>query len=249
MPPIRTALFAAAVALLALAPAGHSDARSFDEAERRAVEQIVRDYLMKNPEVIVEAMEELQKREQLAEQQKARQAITANRDALIANPADPVAGNPKGDVTVVEFFDYQCGYCKTVMGDVQRLIDGDSKVRFVFKEFPILGPGSLVAARAALASQSQGKYLEFHNALMGHRGQYDEATILRLAGSVGLDTAKLKTDMASAEVEKAIAANHALADSMGIRGTPAFVIGDELVPGAIRLEQMKALVAKVRKEG
>lgn len=151
----RTALFAAAAALMAFVPVTRADAQSIDDGQRRAIEQIVRDYLMKHPEVIVEAMEELQKREQLAEQQKARQALVANRDKLIADPADPVAGNPKGDVTVVEFFDYQCGYCKAVQSDVQRLIEGDGKVRFVFKEFPILGPASLVASKAALAARAR----------------------------------------------------------------------------------------------
>ncbi|MGQ9371059.1 DsbA family protein [Azospirillum sp. A39] len=248
MPRFRSALFAAAAALLALAPGVRADAQTFDDGQRRAIEQIVREYLVKNPEVIVEAMEELQQREQLAEQQKARKALAANRSKLLDNSADPVTGNPRGDVTVVEFFDYQCGYCKAVQNDVQRLIEGDGKLRFVFKEFPILGPESLVASKAALASRAQGKYLEFHNALMAHRGKLDEATIMRLAGSVGLDTAKLKAAMQSDEIETIVAENHALAEALGIRGTPAFVIGEELVPGAIKLEQMKDLIAKARKE-
>ena len=123
----------------------------------------------------------------------------------------------------------------------------DSKLRFVFKEFPILGPASVVASKAALAARAQGKYLEFHNALMSQRGQLDEGVIMRLAKSVGLDTDRLKKDMESAEVTGAIAKNQQLAEELGIRGTPAFIIGDELVPGAIKLEDMKSLVATARK--
>ena len=160
-----------------------------------------------------------------------------------------VAGNPQGDVTVVEFFDYQCGYCKAVQADTQTLIKGDSKLRFVLKEFPILGPASVVASKAALASRGQGKYVEFHNALMAQRGQLDEAVIMRLAKSVGLDTDRLKKDMDSPDVLKVIAANQALAEKLNIRGTPAFVFGDELVPGAIKLDDMKRLTDAARAKG
>ncbi|NUB24814.1 DsbA family protein [Azospirillum brasilense] len=218
-----------------------------DDAQRKAVEEVVRDYILKNPEIILEAVDSLQKRQKMAEEQKAKTALAENKAALFQNPADPVAGNPKGDVTVVEFFDYQCGYCKAVQADTERLIKDDGKLRFVFKEFPILSPASLTAAKAALASRGQGKYLEFHNALMAHRGQLDDDVIQRLAKSVGLDTDKLKKDMNSPEVLKVIAANQALAEELGIRGTPAFIIGDELVPGAIKLDQMKDLVAAARK--
>jgi len=202
---------------------------------------------MKNPEIILEAIEALQQREKLAEAEKAKRALTENKSALFQNPADPAVGNALGDVTVVEFFDYQCGYCKAVMADTQRLIKDDAKLRFVFKEFPILGPGSVVAARAALAAKAQGKYLEVHNALMGHRGQLDDDTILRLAKSAGADMDKLKKDMDSPEVMKVIAANQQLAEQLGIRGTPAFIIGEALVPGAIKLDEMKRLVDSVRK--
>ncbi|WP_207461948.1 DsbA family protein [Azospirillum sp. SYSU D00513] len=242
----RPATLLLSAALAAAAPAVGAQP-AMDDAQRQAIEGVVRDYLMKNPQIILEAVGALQAREKAAEAERAKESLAANRDALINDPAAPVAGNPRGDVTVVEFFDYQCGYCKAVQADVEQLIKGDGKLRFVFKEFPILGPASVVASKAALASRAQGKYLEFHNALMSQRGQLDEGVIMRLAKSVGLDTDRLKKDMESAEVTGAIAKNQQLAEELGIRGTPAFVIGDELVPGAIKLDDMKSLVATARK--
>ncbi|WP_448206722.1 DsbA family protein [Azospirillum sp. sgz302134] len=247
--PAALALFTGSLigALVALSPVAVQAQSAMDDAQRKAIEGVVRDYLMKNPEIILEAVESLQQRQKVAEEEKARKALTENKKALFESPADPVAGNAKGDVTVVEFFDYQCGYCKSVQADTQRLIKDDGKLRFVFKEFPILGPASLVASKAALASRGQGKYLEFHNALMAQRGQLDEETIMRIAKSVGLDADRLKKDMDSPDVLKVIAANQALAEQLGIRGTPGFVIGDALVPGAIKLDEMKRLVDAARK--
>ena len=204
---------------------------------------------MEHPEVILQAVDAMQERQKTAEAEQARKALIENRQELTRSPADPVIGNPQGDITVVEFFDYQCGYCKAVQADTQSLIKSDPKLRFVLKEFPILGPASVVASKAALASRGQGKYVEFHNALMAQRGQLDEAVIMRLAKSVGLDTDRLKKDMESPDVLKVIAANQALAEKLNIRGTPAFVFGDELVPGAIRLEDMKRLADATRAKG
>lgn len=243
---IRPALLAAAaVALAVLSPA--AKAQSVPAEQRQAIEQVVREYLLKHPEVIVEAIEELQKRERADEERKGKQGLSQNKDKLFNDPASPVAGNPKGDVTLVEFFDYQCGYCKSVQADVQKLIKDDGKLKFVFKEFPILGPASVVAAKAALASRAQGKYEAYHNALMANRGQLDEATILKIAASVGLDTERLKKDMDAPEVQQALGANLALAEQLGIRGTPGFVVGDRIVPGAIKLDDMKKLVSEARK--
>ncbi|MBP2230722.1 protein-disulfide isomerase [Azospirillum agricola] len=248
MPLFRSALLALPVMAMAFSPAAmaQSQPAAMDDAQRTAIETVVRDYLMKNPEIILQAVEALQQREKLAEAERAKKALADNQKALTRNPADPVAGNPQGDVTVVEFFDYQCGYCKAVQADTERLIKDDPKLRFVFKELPILGPASVIASKAALAARAQGKYLEFHNALMAQRGQLDEDVVLRLAKSVGLDTDRLKKDMESREVLSVIAANQALAEQLGIRGTPGFVFGDELVPGAIKLDDMKRLVAAAR---
>ncbi|WP_448192016.1 DsbA family protein [Azospirillum sp. sgz301742] len=243
---IRPAFLAAtAVAMAVLSPA--AQAQSVPAEQRQAIEQIVRDYLLQHPEVIVEAIDELQRRERAEEERKAKQGLAQSKDKLFNDPASPVAGNPKGDVTLVEFFDYQCGYCKSVQADVQRLIKDDGKLRFVFKELPILGPASVTASKAALASRAQGKYEAYHTVLMANRGQLDEATILKLASSVGLDTERLKKDMESPEVQQVIGANIALAEQLGIRGTPGFVVGERIVPGAIKLDDMKKLVAEARK--
>ncbi|MBY6260531.1 DsbA family protein [Azospirillum sp. 412522] len=251
LPFLRSALLVlpfAALALSTATPAGAQSA-SFDSTQKAAIEKIVRDYLMEHPEVILQAVDAMQERQKTAEAEQARKALVENKQELLRNPADPVIGNPQGDITVVEFFDYQCGYCKAVQADTQSLIKGDPKLRFVLKEFPILGPASVVASKAALASRGQGKYVEFHNALMAQRGQLDEAVIMRLAKSVGLDTDRLKKDMESPDVLKVIAANQALAEKLNIRGTPAFVFGDELVPGAIRLDDMKRLTEAARAKG
>lgn len=243
---IRPVLLAvAAVALAVLSPA--VQAQSVPAEQRQAIEQVVREYLLAHPEVIVEAIEELQKRERADDDRKAKQGLAQNKSKLFNDPTSPVAGNPKGDVTLVEFFDYQCGYCKSVLADVQRLLKDDGKVKFVFKEYPILGPASVVAAKAALAARVQGKYEVFHYALMGHRGPLDEATIMKVAASVGLDADRLRKDMDSPDVQQALGANLALAEQLGIRGTPGFVVGDRIVPGAIKLEDMKKLVAEARK--
>ncbi|MBK1839844.1 DsbA family protein [Azospirillum sp. YIM B02556] len=251
LPFLRSALLALPVAALALSAAvpAHAQSAGFDGNQKAAIEKIVRDYLMEHPEVILQAVDAMQERQKTAEAEQARKALVENRQELTRSPADPVIGNPQGDITVVEFFDYQCGYCKAVQADTQSLIKGDPKLRFVLKEFPILGPASVVASKAALASRGQGKYVEFHNALMAQRGQLDEAVIMRLAKSVGLDTDRLKKDMESPDVLKVIAANQALAEKLNIRGTPAFVFGDELVPGAIRLEDMKRLADAARAKG
>lgn len=244
MVPVRSAL--AALALLAV-PLTAPAAQSLSDAQRRDVETIVRDYIMKNPEVIIEAVEQLRNREKVEAEERAKKALVANRSRIFEDPTSPVVGNPKGDVTVVEFFDYSCGYCKAVQADVSRLVKDDRNLRLVFKEFPILGPGSVVASKAALAARMQGKYAEMHDALMEHRGQFDEATVLRYARSVGADPDRLKKDMESPEVKAILEANHALAEELNIRGTPGFIFGDELVPGAIKYEEMKRLVAAVRK--
>ena len=221
-------------------------ASAIDAAERAEIEKIFRDYLLKNPEILLEAMQILRQREETAETKQRNQALVEYRGRIYEDPTSPVVGNPNGDVSVVEFFDYQCGYCKRVRNSLVSLLDEDRKVRLVLKEFPILGPASTLAARAALASRAQGKYWEFHNGLLDHRGRLSEESIMRIAGSVGLDTAKLKRDMGASEISAIIDANMRLAERLAIRGTPAFIIGEAIVPGAISLDELKRLVAAAR---
>ena len=226
---------------------GFADSASFSGAQKSEIEQLVHDYLVKNPEVLVEAMTELRARQQQAESDSLRKALVEHRAALVADPQTPVAGNPKGDVAVVEFFDYSCPYCKSVEDNLKTLLKADDKVRLVLKQFPVLGAGSVMAAKAALASRNQGKLPAFHEALMTNRGQFTEESLMRVALSVGLDTARLKADMASPAIEAALAANASLAEALNIRGTPAFVIGDQFFPGVIDLKVMERAIAEVRK--
>jgi protein-disulfide isomerase len=216
-------------------------------AELDPFEQRVREYLLKNPEVIMEALQILQQRQRAAEAENFKRAIAERSDEILNDPAAPVGGNPAGDVTLVEFFDYNCPYCRRVAPTVTELEEADPDLRIVYKEYPILGPGSQFAARAALAARKQGKYIPFHNALMQATGQVTEATVMKVAREVGLDTGQLRADMQDSAIDEAIARNLQLADALGIDGTPSFVIGDRLVPGAVELSTLQRLVARARR--
>lgn len=229
-------------AALPLLPASAAD-KPLDKA---AVEQIVRDYLLTHPEILLEAMEALEKKQQAEGEKAAAEALKSNRKALEQNAMSPVGGNPKGDVTLVEFFDYNCGYCKRTHPERSAAVKGDGKVRVVYKEFPILAPSSKEAAKAALAANRQGKYEAFHTALMTHEGRLDSDAIRATAKEVGLDMKKLEQDMGDPAIEAEIKANMELAQKLGIRGTPGFVIGDTVVPGAIETEQFISLFNATR---
>lgn len=224
-------------------------AQPFTPEQKAAIEKLVRDVLVTNPEILVEAMQALEAKQQAQASEAGRAAIAANAKELLNDGHSFVAGNPKGDVTVVEFFDYRCGYCKQVHPALQQLLKEDGNVRLVLKELPVLGPESINASRAAVAAMEQdkgAKYYAFHNAMMGFRGQLSEAEVFRMAAEAGLDVKRLKADMALPKVEQALRSNLALADKLGIQGTPGFVIGKELVPGAIPLETMRQLVKQAR---
>lgn len=214
--------------------------------DKKRIEKIIREYLINNPEVLEEAIRALQAKREERRQTAARTSIRKNRKQIYADPEDPVGGNPNGDVTIVEFFDYRCGYCKRVAPVVDDALAKDKKIRIVYKEFPVLGPNSVLAARAALASRAQGKYLAFHKALMYAKISYDEASIMKIATSVGIDTARLKKDMRAPGIQAQITKIRALARSLGIRGTPAFVIGDQLFPGALTSAQLAGMIQKAR---
>jgi protein-disulfide isomerase len=239
---------ATAIALAVLAAVPARGVAAEPPLTRAQVEEIVREYLLKHPEVVMESLRAMEERQREAQHQAARAAIAARQGDLLRDAASPVAGNPNGDVTVVEFFDYRCRYCKAVAPTLKQLLAQDPKVRLVYKEFPILGPESLVASRAALAARAQGKYQPFHDALMSATGPLTKAEVLRIAGSVGLDVAALEKAMASPDIDRALEKNRALASALGLRGTPAFVIGTEIVPGAVPLERLKELVARARAE-
>ena len=224
-------------------------AAEFNDQQRKEMGEIVREYLLKNPEVLRDAFRELERKEAVAKAQGAKSAIKQMAGDIFRADGDLIIGNPKGDVTLVEFFDYNCGFCKRALPDVLKLAETDKNLKIVIKEFPILGPGSMAAARAAIASRMQGKYWDFHLALLKKRGSVDEAGVFKVATKVGLDIGKLKKDMESDEVTAIIQRNHAVAQALNINGTPAFIIADNIFPGAVGFEQLASAVAKVRKEG
>jgi len=223
-----------------------STAPSLSPAQQDQVKSIVRQYLIEHPEVIREAIEALQAREEQSKQQTQADALKAHADAVFRDPGAPVAGNPIGDVTIVEFFDYRCPYCKRVAEPLRDLLKSDPGIRLVFKEFPILSEDSALAAQAALAANKQGKYLEFHQALMAHKGAYDEAILRQIATGVGIDADRMLADMKDPIGRASIAANRDLADALQINSTPTFVIGDEVIAGAIPIEDMVKLIKKAR---
>jgi len=241
-------LAATLAAMLALGGIAASASAQQNETltDRAKTEQIIHDYLLAHPEVIIEAVEKYQKQQEQASAQKQAQALVDRRDELLHTPADPVIGNPNGDVTIVEFFDYRCPYCKSVAAGFIDLYDKDGKVRLVLKEFPILGPESEFASKAALASQKQGKYREFHLAMMTFKGKMTDDDVRNLAKQVGLDVAKLEQDMKDPAIADTINRNYALAEALGIKGTPAFIVGNELVPGAITADEMQKRIAALR---
>lgn len=210
------------------------------------IKELALEAIRENPQIIMEAVQLLEQ-QQAATQATAQADVLENQRQLLEHdPNAPVLGNPEGDVTVVEFFDYNCPYCKRAMAEVQGLLDDDRNVRLVYREWPILGDGSVYAAKAALAARQQGKYEEFHWALMGLKERAEEASVMRVAEMIGLDIEQLRSDMASPEVQEHIDTSMRLTAALGFNGTPSFVIGENLVPGFVEQEQLEALVEKVR---
>jgi protein-disulfide isomerase len=249
MHPTRTLVIAGMSAFLALtAPAS---AQSFSGEQRSDIEKIVREYLISHPEVLTEAMAELEKRQQTAELERAKAAVTGNGEMLFNSPRQVVIGNPQGDVTLVEFFDYNCGFCKRAMGDLVDLMKTDAKLRVVLKEFPVLGQGSVEAAQVAVAVRMQDKsgkkYFDFHQKLLGGRGQADKARALAAAKDAGLDMARLEKDLTSDEVRASIEESVRLAEALGLNGTPSYVVGKDVVIGAVGAAALKEKVAAARK--
>ena len=240
------ALFGLAIGLI---PVSSLAAESFSTEQKAEIGEIVRQYLLDNPELLLEVSKELEKRQQAAEDRQREESLAANAEQLFRSKDDLVAGNPDGDVTMVEFFDYNCGWCKKGLPEVLSLIESDKNLRLVMKEYPIFGGDSDYAAMAALASKAQGKYWEFHVALLEHEGKLTAADVDRIAAEVGLDVEKLKAEMESPEVAQILRRNHELAQSLAINGTPAFVIDKKLVPGYLPKDGLMAAVNEVRSSG
>jgi protein-disulfide isomerase len=244
-------LFAAALFALGLFGAPMvAFAQSFTDAQRSDIETIIKNYLVAHPEVLEEAMAELTKRQAAAEAQKHEESITKNASAIFNSPRGVTLGNRDGDVTFVEFFDYNCGYCKRAMADMLDLMKNDHKLKVVLKEFPVLSEGSVDAAKVAVAVRMQDptgqKYLDFHQKLLGGRGPADKARAMAAAKDAGLDTARIEKDLSSPEVKATIEENFKLAEEMGLNGTPSYVIGKQIVVGAVGLEGLKEKIGIAR---
>lgn len=215
---------------------------------KHGVEEVVRQYLRDHPEVVVEAIAALRSKQEATKENRIKTALAERRGQLEDDPASPVAGNPQGDVTVVEFFDYRCGYCKRVFPSVVEMLNSDPDVRYVFKEYPILGEDSLFAARAALAvwRLAPARYFAFHSAMMAAKGTLGEKRVMTFAAEVGVEIGALRQAMADPGIDEVLQGNFALAAALGIDGTPSFVIGDTLIPGAVDLETLRSLVSAQR---
>jgi protein-disulfide isomerase len=248
MPSLRLLL----PALFAIAFCGMpaASAQSFSDSQRGDIETIVRNYLIAHPEVLEEAMAELSKRQATAEAEKHEAGIASNAEKIFNSPRGVTLGNKDGDVSFVEFFDYNCGYCKRAMADMLDLMKTDPKLKIVLKEFPVLSEGSVEAAKVAVAVRMQDpsgkKYLDFHQKLLGGRGPADKARALAAAKEAGLDTARIEKDMASPEVRATIEENFKLAEAMGMNGTPSYVIGKQVVIGAVGLDGLKEKIGVAR---
>ncbi len=227
-----------------------ASAQGFSDAQREEIGKIVREYLLKNPELMEEISSELSKRQAAAESAKHAAAVKQHAELIFNSPRGVLIGNPKGDVNFVEFFDYNCGYCKRAMIDMLDLMKADPNLRVTLKEFPVLGPGSVEAAQVAIAVRMQDttgkKYLDFHQKLLGGRGQADKARAMAAAKEAGVDMARLEKDMASPEIRATLEENLKIAEDMGLNGTPSYVIGTNVVIGAIGHDGLKEKIALAR---
>ena len=227
---------------------GH--AQSFSGAQKSEIEKIIREYLIANPEVLQEAIAALEKKQAADEAEKHQAAVKDNAQAIFNSPRQVTVGNPQGDVTFVEFFDYNCGYCKRAMVDMMELMKHDPKLKVVLKEFPVLGPASVEVARVAVAVRMQDKtgkkYLDFHQKLLSGRGQVDKARAIAAAKEAGLDVARIEKDLGSDEVRLTLEESLKLAEKLGLNGTPSYVIGPHVVVGAVGLDQLKEKVNSAR---
>jgi protein-disulfide isomerase len=224
-------------------------AEGISSAQKIEFEKLVHDYLLEHPEILRDMADKLEVNDKLAADTARNTTLTSQAKDIFHNPLDAVVGNPKGDVTIVEFMDYNCGWCKKSVKEMQSLIGTDKNVRIVMKEFPIFGEGSEYAARAAMASVKQGKYWILHQALFASEGKVTPQVVDQIAAEQGLDVAKLKLDMKAADIDAAIKKNQAMAQSLALTGTPAFIVDTKLIPGYAELANLQAMLAEVRANG
>jgi protein-disulfide isomerase len=243
----NTVMFLVALVIsIPLAPSNAAD--EFNGAQLREIDKIVRSFIMENPQVILDAVQQMQVQAEAGKKSQIKKKLITYHEKLINDPNSPSSGNPKGDVTIVEFFDYRCGYCKRVLPTMLKVVKEDGNVRIVYKELPILGAESVVASRASLAAWrlAPEKYESFHIALMANKGTFSELKIRSIASDLSIDGNALIKGMKSNDIELTLGKNNALAQSLGISGTPAFIIGEELVPGAVDMDTLMSLIKKAR---
>ena len=244
---VSAAFFAA---LLTIVVPQNSHADEFSAPQKSEIERVMHDYLIAHPEVLQEAMAELEKRQSAVEVEKHKTAVKDHAQALFSSPRQVNLGNPQGNVTFVEFFDYNCGYCKRAMSDMLTLMKADPKLKVVLKEFPVLGPGSVEAAEVAVAVNMQDKsgkkYLEFHQRLLGGRGQANKASALAAAKDIGMNMGQLEKDLAGPEVKATLQESMKLAEALGLNGTPSYVIGSDVVVGAVGLTALEEKINTAR---
>jgi protein-disulfide isomerase len=245
---LRSTAAAVCLAVVAAAPVR---AQSFNDAQRGEIERIVKEYLIAHPEVLQEVMAEFEKRQNAADLEKQIAGVRQHKEVLFNSAHQVTLGNPQGNVTMVEFFDYNCGYCKRALSDMLQLIKTDPNLKVVLKEYPVLGPGSLEAAQVAVAARMQDKtgkkYLDFHQRLLGARGPADKAHALAAAKEAGFDMARIEKDLASEEVKETLRENMKVADAIGINGTPSYIIGTDVVVGAQGYDVLKEKVDAARR--
>ncbi|MEN3930970.1 DsbA family protein [Microvirga sp. W0021] len=248
----RLTCAAALLGLTALTPISSLHAANFNDSQRQEIGEIVRDYLMKNPEVLQDVIAELEKKQQEASTKAQASALKESHDTIYNSEHGSVVGNPSGDVTVVEFFDYNCGYCKRAVADLAEMMKADPKLKVVLKDLPVLGQESVEAAQVALAVKQQltgDKLFKYHLDLMHSKGRVGKQQALDLAQNMGVDMARLQKDMASPEIKAALQENFTLGDKLGLTGTPAFIIADTVIPGAVGRMPLEQMVSNARKCG
>ncbi|NTI48229.1 DsbA family protein [Agrobacterium rhizogenes] len=246
----KTLLTVSAVAIAA-SLAFVQPAAALDDQQKKEFGEFIKEYLVEHPEVLLDAQAALEKKQEAARLAQSSQAVTQNKDAIFNSKNDVSIGNPKGDIIVVEFFDYNCTYCRHALGDMDTLLKQDTNVRFVLKEFPILGPDSVAASRVsdAFRKLAPEKYAAFHRALLGSDGRASEDSAIEVAGSLGVNESAIRAEMAKSPNTDSVKATYQLATDLNVTGTPAYVIGNETISGAIGLEAIQQKIANVRSCG
>ena len=228
-----------------LSSVGYANAEGMSDAQKDEIRAIIKEYINSNPQDILDSVENYRLEQEKQTEKNAKDSLSDYKEFFKRDDLT-IAGNPKGDVTVVEFFDYNCGYCRKAFEDIRKIIKSDPDVRVVFQEMPILSPSSKTMSQIALAAHEQGKYFEMHTALMDHRGNQSNEAFFKLAKDIGLDVEKLKKDMASEKILAVVGKASDMGRKLGIRGTPGFIIGDEIYPGYIGLQGLKDAISDAR---